>query len=144
MGSITFGYWKYSADVRKDHADVFLKLSDGLLIDGLEKLPLESIVKHIAEEFPNWKKERNTATISGHFSICWVSDPSMIELFATTQFVRLDFYNVEVDEMADISFMLTEEFGCAEFDAMSGQFINNDVSDEDLLKAFRKVRPLPG
>lgn len=45
-------FWKYKKDVYLDNQDTYIKCSEEELVDGLEDLPIETIIKDIQQNLP--------------------------------------------------------------------------------------------
>jgi len=57
--SYDLDFWKYKKDTYLDNQDTYEKCSDGYVIEGLESLPVESIINNIHQEFISWKMDES-------------------------------------------------------------------------------------
>ncbi len=106
--SMDLNFWKYKNDVYLDNGEIYQKACcNGEEVDGLEKLPIESILKKIATVFAEWtdiSKYNYEKDGHGAFSI-----------FTTSQVVRIDCHGMsesDINALMDVMF----EFGCPLYD----------------------------
>lgn len=57
--SYDLAFWKYKNGIYLDNKEVYEQCSDGQIVSGLERLPIESITKDIQREFYRWKMEES-------------------------------------------------------------------------------------
>ena len=107
-------FWKYESEPGNgfNHQDVYEKLSDGKVVTGLETLPINNILSRISDVFESdgWHKldELN-----------WESENGAFQIFTTSQFVRIDCYGMNGDDMNKFIDVATE-FGCPLYDPQVG------------------------
>lgn len=106
--SMDLNFWRYKKGSVHDHGKVYeAACCDGELVEELENLPIEEILKKIANTFLDWEKldERTYEK----------EDQGAFTIFTTSQIVRFDCYGVNetnLNKMIDI--ML--EYGCPLYD----------------------------
>ena len=110
--SYDLDFWKYKPGASSDHQAVYERLSDGERLDDLEDLPIESIRSEIAAAFTDgWARlDPNT----------WEGESSSFQLFTTPQFVRIDCYSVDGNDMNRLIEIL-HEHRCPLYDPQVGQ-----------------------
>lgn len=110
--SYDLDFWRYREGVTLNHQDVYERLSDGEKVDGLIDLPVKDILTRIAEAFSaDWTRVDDYS---------WESDRGAFQLFTTDQFVRIDCYGTNGDDMNIIVDILSE-FDCPLYDPQVGQ-----------------------
>lgn len=107
--SYDLDFWKYKTGIYLDHQEVYEKCSDEQIVEGLENLPLESILKNIQKEFIDWKIEDSNV----HFENS--NGNGAFQLFTTKQFVRFDCYGMESVDM-DRLIDLMNKYECPLYD----------------------------
>lgn len=105
--SYDLDFWRYKPGVKRDHQEVYEQLSDGEHVDGLEDLPIDIITRRINEVFSDWQK-LDDVTFDG-------GDRGGFQLFTTSQFFRIDCYEMDGDDMNKFIDIGTE-FGCPLYD----------------------------
>lgn len=91
--SYDLDFWKYKNDIYLDNQEVYEKCSEKQMVEGLEDLPIESILKDIQKEFIDWKME------DSHVDFENSNGNGAFQIFTTIQFVRIDCYGMEGDDM---------------------------------------------
>jgi len=110
--SVDLNFWKYQKGVDLDSATVYQNACcNNKMIEGLEALPIEDILKETAAAFPEWdcldpyNYEREEY---GSFQIS-----------TTPQTVRFDCYSMKQADMKRFSEVLSK-FGCPLYDPQQG------------------------
>lgn len=106
--SMDLSFWKYKENAVRDDANVYeLACCDGEVVEGLENLPIEEIVKKIAAVFSDWTAlDRNNYEKEGR---------GAFQIFTTAQIVRFDCYGMQGEDMNTLMDVL-REFGCPLYD----------------------------
>lgn len=91
--SYDLDFWKYESGTYLDNQVVYEKCSNEQIVDGLENLPIESIIKDIQKEFFPWKMEESEVDFENP------KKRGAFQIFTTKQFVRFDCYGMEGEEM---------------------------------------------
>ena len=86
--SYDLDFWKYKNDVYLDNQLVYEKCSDGEIVEGLEDLPIEFILKDIVNEFKEWKSDSDGTFFEN------VDGDGAFEIYYNRQFVRFDCYGM--------------------------------------------------
>lgn len=105
--SIDLDFWKYQDGIYLDNTAVYQKVCcDQQAADGLEKLPIEEILKETAAIFSDWQAldPYNYEKDNGAFQIS-----------ITPQTVRFDCYSMKQADMKRLSAMMAR-FGCPLYD----------------------------
>lgn len=109
--SYDLNFWKQRPGVELDPQSIYERLSDGSQVDGLEDLPIGSIVERIAAEFAHgWERLGQQD---------WDSSRGSFQIFTTPQFFRIDCYGMEGEDMNRF-IDIAQEFGCPLFDPQTG------------------------
>lgn len=109
--SYDLNFWRYSPNIKLDHDQVYLQLSGGVAVDGLEHLPIDALLKRVNDEFADWEK-LDDVTFDG-------GDRGSFQLYTTTQYFRVDCYGMSGDDMNKF-IEITNEFGCPLYDPQAG------------------------
>lgn len=101
-------FWQYYEDVYLNHHEVYEKLCDKEVIEGLENLPTEVILNRISNVFSTWENLPDNS---------WKSkdDSGAFQLQITSQSVKVDCYGTNgkvMDKIVDIM----DEFKCPLYD----------------------------
>ncbi len=110
--SYDLDFWKYKAGVSLDHQAVYEQLSEGKEVDGLEDLPMETILARVGEVFSDWDRLDPINFES--------PDRGAFQLTITRQFFRVDCSGMDGEDMnrfIDIG----AEFGCPLYDPQVGE-----------------------
>ncbi len=91
--SYDLDFWKYKNGVYLDNQSVYEKCSDGEIVEGLEDLPVESILKDISNEFKEWKSDAGDTDFEN------VDGNGAFQIYYTRQFVRFDCYGMYDDDL---------------------------------------------
>ena len=83
-------FWKYEEGKTNVHEEVYARLSDGEVVQGVANLPIEEIKRDVALQFKDWERLDEY-----HF----VKEDEAIEVYMTDQFVRFDCYGVSEEDM---------------------------------------------
>lgn len=111
--SIDLNFWKYQNGACLDHAAVYQNACcENERVEGLEDLPVEDILKAIADAFCDWN-----AMDSLHYEK--KEGQGSFEIQATRQMVRFDCYSMERADMKRFSSVMSE-FGCPLYDPQQG------------------------
>ncbi|WP_299256360.1 hypothetical protein [uncultured Aquimarina sp.] len=91
--SYDLDFWKLKKDTYLKNQEVYKKCSEEEIVDGLEDLPIDSILNDIQIEITDWKmKESNIDYENPNGS-------GVFQIFTTKQFVRFDCYGIEGEDM---------------------------------------------
>ena len=108
--SYDLAFWKYKKDIYLNNDEVYSKACDEEeIIDGLEYIPIDDILKKIAGTFTNWQTDgkHNYDNLSNGLGA--------FEIYTTAQFVLFSCKGMENDDMnLIIDIML--EFKCPLYD----------------------------
>jgi len=104
--SYDMSFWKTKKTLTQTPKEIYLALSDGEEVDGLCSLPIDEIRSAFEEEFKSWKKD-------GNF---FEKGSQSFELTMTDQFVRVDCYGVEMDNLNRIIDIMLK-FDCPFYDS---------------------------
>lgn len=107
--SMDLNFWKYKENATHDDAEVYqTACCDGELMEELEMLPIDEILKKISVAFPDWTVQNNGKDYEkeGH---------GAFQIFTTSQIVRFDCYGVPEADMNSLMDVLIE-FGCPLYD----------------------------
>lgn len=107
--SYDLDFWRYKLGVVLDHQYVYERLSNSEYVEGLESLPIESMLARVKEVFSEgWTKIDD---------LTWESKlgTGSFQLFSTDQLLRVDCYGVAGEDMNRF-IDIAHEFGCALYD----------------------------
>ncbi len=106
--SMDLSFWKYKKDAVHDDTRVYeLACCNGEVVEGLENLPIEEIIKKIAFVFSDW-----TALDCNNYE---KEGRGAFQIFTTPQIVRFDCYGMQGEDMNTLMDVL-REFGCPLYD----------------------------
>lgn len=107
--SYDLDFWKYKKDIYLNHQEVYEKCSEEKTVEGLEDLPIDSILKDIQAEFIDWKnKESNIDYLNPKGN-------GIFQIFHTKQFVRFDCHDMEGEDMNRIIDIM-DKYNCPLYD----------------------------
>ena len=110
--SYDLSFWRYKPGVRHDHQAVYTQLSDGGDVEGLEDLPINTIVARIAQVFSDgWERLSDDV---------WESEGAGFQVFTTKQYFAVTCYGVEGEDMNKFIDVLTD-FECRLYDPQVGR-----------------------
>lgn len=99
-------FWKYEKEGVLNDEQVYVKLSEGEDVKGVEELPIEDAIKSIKAGFADWNCHENVLQ----------KNDKTIEIFTTKQFVRFDCTSLgDLDYNRIIDIM--NSYGCPLYDA---------------------------
>ena len=105
--SYCLNFWRYQDGVYLDNQEVYEKLSNGETIEGLEDIPISDILDRISDVFTNgWEKLDD---------LNWESGNGAFQIFTTIQFIRIDCYGMEGEDMNRF-IDIADEFNCPLYD----------------------------
>ena len=106
--SVDFCFWQYKKnEVHNDSKVYELACCDGEIVDGLENLPIDEILKKVEDTFSDWTKlYQNTYEKANNGSF---------EIFTTPQIVRFDCNGVQ-ESTINILIDILIDFGCPLYD----------------------------
>lgn len=107
--STDLNFWKYREDAVHDHAAVYqTACCDGDVMEELENLPLEEILKKVAAAFSDWtiRDDGRDFEREGH---------GAFQIFTTPQIVRFDCYGMQEADLNSLMDILID-FGCPLYD----------------------------
>ena len=108
--AIELSFWKYKLGEYLDNGEVYQSCCQGLSADELEELDEEAILSALRNEFSGWecRKEGDELIFDGggkgHFN-----------LFSTGQFMRMDCFEMDYEDMNTIVDVM-HEFACPLYD----------------------------
>ena len=110
--SYDLDFWKYKPGVSLDHQTTYERLSTGEFVNGLEDLPIQTMVERLSQVLSDWERlDENT----------WESDRGIIQVCTTRQFFRVDCsHGMETDDLNKI-IEVAAEFECPLYDPQVGQ-----------------------
>lgn len=91
--SYDLDFWKYKNGTYLDNQEVYEKCSNEQNVEGLENLPVKSIIKDVQKEFFLWKMEESEIDFENP------KGKGAFQIFTTKQFVRFDCYGMEGEDM---------------------------------------------
>ena len=86
-------FWKYKKGVYLNNQKVYTKCSNDELVEGLENLETDVILREISKVFSGWE----TAESSSNY--VHPNEEGAFQVFCTSQFVRFDCYGMEGEDM---------------------------------------------
>lgn len=100
-------FWKYDNQMTYNDAEMYLKLSAGMLVEGVADLPIDRIYTTICNSFSNWNW-------NGDYSLEY--NEQGIEIYMNPKFVRFDCYSVSNANM-NLLIDIMRYFECPLYDA---------------------------
>lgn len=91
--SYDLNFWKYKKGTYLDNQEVYEKCSDEQIVDGLEDLPIDSILKNVQTEFTDWEMEDSNIDYENP------KGKGSFQIYTTKQFVRFDCYRMKGEDM---------------------------------------------
>jgi hypothetical protein len=110
--SYDLNFWRYQPGVVLDHQEVYDRLCDGNVVDGLLELPAERMLARVVVEFSDWDRLDDLMFDGG--------DKGGFQLYITPQLLRVDCYGLHVDHMNKL-IEIAHEFQCPLFDPQVGR-----------------------
>lgn len=107
--SMDLNFWKYKENTVHDHEKVYqTACCDGELMEELETLSVDQILKKISVIFSDWTIQDSGKDFEkeGH---------GAFQIFITPQIVRFDCYGMQEDDMNSLIDILID-FGCPLYD----------------------------
>lgn len=106
--SVDLSFWKYQSGLYMDNEMVYQKAGcENKIVEGLEYLPIETILKEIAVTFHNWTS-LDPFNYEG-------KEHGPFQISTTPQIIRFDCYAMEQADMKHLSSILSK-FGCPLYD----------------------------
>jgi hypothetical protein len=105
--SYDLSFWRYERGVQLDHRYVYQQLSDGITVDGLERLPIDELLAEINQAFHGWEK-LDDATFES-------SDRGSFQIYATPHYLAVTCYGMRGDDVNKF-IEIAHEFGCPLYD----------------------------
>ena len=107
--SMDLDFWKYKANVPHDHEKVYERaVCEGELLEELESLPVDEILKKVAAAFSDWNSQKDGTFFEkeGH---------GAFQISTTPQTIRFDCYGMSE---ADLNALMDAplDFGCPLYD----------------------------
>ena len=102
-------FWKYKENAIHDHAGIYqTACCDGQLMEELETLPIDEILKKISVVFSDWTIQDDGKDFEkeGH---------GAFQIFTTSQIVRFDCYGMQENDLNALMDLLID-FGCPLYD----------------------------
>ncbi len=107
--SMDLNFWRYKEGASRDHERVYeAACCEGEQLEELEPLPVEDILKSIADAFPDWAAGDNGRDFEKE-------DWGAFQIFTTGQAVRFDCYAMQEADMNTIMDILAD-YGCPLYD----------------------------
>lgn len=107
--SMDLDFWKYKENVPHNHTKVYEKaVCEGELLDELETLPVDEILKAVAAAFSKWKVKEDGKTFEKR-------GRGSFQISTTPQTIRFDCYGMsenDLNALMDIPI----NFGCPLYD----------------------------
>ncbi len=91
--SYDLDFWKYKKDTYLDNQKVYENCSEEEIVEGLEDLPIDSILKDVQTEFIDWKRDDSNVDYENP------NAKGAFQISTTKQFVRFDCYGMEGEDM---------------------------------------------
>lgn len=107
--SYDLDFWKYKKDIYLDNQDTYEKCSDKQIVEGLEDIPIESIIKNIQQEYISWKMKESNIDFENP------NGKGAFQIFTTRQFIRFDCYGMEGEDMNRIIEVMNK-YNCPLYD----------------------------
>ena len=107
--SYDLDFWKYKKDTYLDNQTVYKLCSQEEQVEGLEQLPICSIIKAVQMEFDNWRMEETLMNFKNP------NGKGTFEIFTTTQFVRFDCRGIDGLDMNRIIEIMVK-YNCPLYD----------------------------
>lgn len=104
-------FWKQKPGCKLSPQDVYERLSNGDEVEGLETLPIESVLARLKEAFSSWE-QLDAQT--------WEGPSGSFQVYTTPQFFRIDCYGLSDEEM-NVFIDIGSEFGCPLYDPQTGK-----------------------
>ena len=101
-------FWKNTKKYECTHEEVYIRLSEGEFVEGLDTLPVEDIMSEFVKAFGNW----NRLT-----PLCFEREDSSFEIMINEQFVRVDCYSMSEQDMNTIIDIM-DKFKCPLYDSV--------------------------
>lgn len=101
-------FWRYKDEVYLNNQEVYEKLVDGKLVDGLEELPIQVIENRISKVFSKWERvdENSLKNTDG---------VGAFQIITTSQSVQINCYGTQGKDMEKLCEIL-EEYKCPLYD----------------------------
>lgn len=107
--SVNFNFWKYKENAAHDHGAVYqTACCDGEAMEELEILPVDEILKKVADSFSDW-------TIYDGGKDFEKEGHGAFQIFTTSQIVRFDCYDMQEADLNALMDILID-FGCPLYD----------------------------
>ncbi|GAA0725911.1 hypothetical protein GCM10009430_32280 [Aquimarina litoralis] len=107
--SYDLDFWKYKKDTYLNNQEVYEKCSEEKFVEGLEDLPIDSILKDVQTEFTDWKMEESNIDYENP------KGNGAFQIFNTKKFVRFDCYGMEGEDMNRIIDVM-DKYDCPLYD----------------------------
>ena len=91
--SYDLDFWKYKNGVYLNNQETYEKCSNEQIVEGLEDLPIESILEDVRVEFNTWRMEESDLDFENP------EGRGAFQIFTTTQFIRFDCYGMQGEDM---------------------------------------------
>lgn len=107
--SVDLNFWRYKENVEHNHKNVYeMACCDGNLMETLESLPIDEIMKNVADTFSDWIVQNDGKDFEKE-------GYGAFHIFTTTQIVRFDCYDMREADMNALMDILID-FGCPLYD----------------------------
>ncbi|GAE87916.1 hypothetical protein [Acetivibrio straminisolvens] len=107
--SVDLNFWRYKENFAHDHIKVYrTACCEGELMEELETLPINDILKKIAVAFSDW-------TIQNSGKYFEKEGYGAFQIFTTPQIVRFDCYDMQEADM-NVLIDILFDFGCPLYD----------------------------
>lgn len=107
--SMDLDFWKYKDGAAHDNTAVYeTACCDGELMDELESLPIDEILKKVAAAFSDWTVHDDGKGYDN-------AEQGAFRIFTTSQIVRFDCYGMRESDMNSLMDIMIS-FGCPLYD----------------------------
>jgi hypothetical protein len=110
--SYDLDFWRYKPGIKLDNRFVYDSLCEGIVVEGLEDLPIAELIDRVRNEFSDWQR-LDEVTFDG-------GDRGGFQLYTTPQFFRVDCYGMAGEDMNRL-IEIAHEFQCPLYDPQVDQ-----------------------
>ncbi|MBW1803768.1 MAG: hypothetical protein JRJ85_23940 [Deltaproteobacteria bacterium] len=110
--SYDLNFWQYEDNVYLDNQDVYEKLSNGELVEGVVNIPVSEILKRLKDYFSDGWEQLD--------ELNWESEKGAFQIFTTQQLFRVDCYDMDGEEMNKV-IDIANEFHLPLYDPQVGK-----------------------
>ena len=110
--SYDLNFWNESAGFKAEPLDAYRSLSDGVPVDGLNQIDIDSFYKRIIQEFPGTEESNGF--------LDWEVGNNSFQVSSSSQLVRVDCYGGP-GEWMNVFIDIGKEFGCPLYDPQTNE-----------------------